>query len=222
DRKAVVLLQLGARLREGLIGGEVRSPGSSTRGGRAAAVANIRAGSPSPRARKDAPVASRTDIAAPGLLFRRISYASGLFFTLAMHLRSLANLTLRRLDPTLGPTAQRLPSHQTHLIHDALFRSVGFLQFAPAALNRQHDRGHPLPETGMRSQSRNQSLVAQLQPRHPQPPAKSMQTQPTLHRFESHPAFRADFLRSARCLSVVAVRARGLSRRGVCPPTPAC
>ena len=77
----------------------------------------------------DAPAASPTDIAAPGPLFRRISCASGVFFALAIHLRTLTNSPLRRLDPPLGPTAQRLPSQQTHLLHHALFRSVGFRQF---------------------------------------------------------------------------------------------
>src|SRR5208283_247366 len=40
----------------------------------------------------------------------------------------------------------------------------------------------------MRPQSRHQRIIAQLQARHPNPPAKSVQTEPTLHRFESHPA----------------------------------
>src|SRR5208282_5476847 len=39
----------------------------------------------------------------------------------------------------------------------------------------------------MRPQSRHQRIIAQLQARHPNPPAKSVQTEPTLHRFESHP-----------------------------------
>src|SRR5208337_558765 len=108
-----------------------------------AAAANTPTGSPSPRARKDAPAASRTDIVAPEPLFRRISYASGVFFTLAMHLRALTNLPLRRLHPLLGPTAQRLPSQQTHLLHQALFRSVGFRQFPLRAFDRQQGASWP-------------------------------------------------------------------------------
>ena len=99
-------------------------------------AANTRAGSPSPRARMDAPAASRTDIAAPEPLFHRTSYASGVFFALAMHLRALANLPLRRLDPPLGPTAQRLPPQKTRLLDHPLFRRVGFLQFALLAFDR--------------------------------------------------------------------------------------
>src|SRR5208283_3026457 len=144
-------------------------------------------GSPSPRARKDARAASRTDIAAPRPLSGRTSYASGVFFALAMHLRALTNVPLRRLDPVLGPAAQRLSSQQTHLLHHALFRSVGLLQFARVAFDCRHDRRHPLAKLGMRSQSRHQRLIALPRALHPPPPAKSIQTQPTLHRFESHP-----------------------------------
>src|SRR5271165_2830821 len=39
----------------------------------------------------------------------------------------------------------------------------------------------------MRPQSRRQRLITQLQALHPNPPAKSIQTEPTPHRFESHP-----------------------------------
>src|SRR5208337_838638 len=95
---------------------------------------------------------SRTSIA-PNFVCQRS------FFTLAMHLRALTNLPLRRLDPRLGPTAQRLPSQQAHLLHNALFRSVGFLQFPLVAFDRQHDRRHPLPKLGMRPQRRRQRLL---------------------------------------------------------------
>ena len=57
----------------------------------------------------------------------------------------------------------------------------------PRRLRPQHDRRNPLPKLRMRSQSRNQRIIAQLQARHPPPPAKSMQTEPTPHRFKSHP-----------------------------------
>ena len=57
-----------------------------------------------------------------------------------MHLRALTNLPLRRLHSGLGPTVQRLPSQKTHLLHQALFRCVGFRQFPLVAFNRQHDR----------------------------------------------------------------------------------
>src|SRR5271165_5561864 len=122
----------------------------------------------------DAPAASRTDIAAPEPLFRRISYASRVFFALAMHLRALANLPLRRRHPPLGPTLQRLPSQKTRLLDHPLFRGVGFLQFAFAAFDRQHNRRHPLAKLRMRPQRRHQRLIAQLPDRHPSPPAKSI------------------------------------------------
>src|SRR5271165_4043617 len=115
-----------------------------------------------------------TDIAAPEPLFRRISYASGVFFALAMHLRALANLPLRRLDPPLGPTAQRLPSQKTRLLDHPLFRRVGFLQCPLVAFDRQHNRRYPLAKLRMRPQRRHQRLIAQLPDRHPSPPAKSI------------------------------------------------
>jgi hypothetical protein len=65
------------------------------------------------------------------------------FFALAIHLRAVMNVPLHRIDPVLDPTPQRLASQQTHLLHNALFRSVRFLQFALVASNRQHDRGDP-------------------------------------------------------------------------------
>jgi len=72
-----------------------------------------------------------------------------------MHLRALANLSLRRLYPPLGPTLQRLPSQKTRLLDHPLFRGIGFLQFALAAFDRQHNRQHPLAKLRMRPQRRN-------------------------------------------------------------------
>ena len=77
-----------------------------------------------------------------------------------MHLRSLTNLPLRHRDPVLGPTAQRLPSQQTHLLHQELFRGVCFLQFARVAFDRHNNRPDPLAKLGMRPQSRRQRLIA--------------------------------------------------------------
>ena len=47
----------------------------------------------------------------------------------------------------------------------------------------------------MRSHRRHQRLIAQLRAIHPHPPAKSKQTEHTLHRFESHPASSSKVLR---------------------------
>ena len=54
-----------------------------------------------------------------------------------MHLRALADLPLRRLDPPLGPALQRLPSEMTRLLDHPLFRGVRFLQFAVAAFDER-------------------------------------------------------------------------------------
>src|SRR5271165_6739747 len=62
----------------------------------------------------------------------------------------------------------------------------------------------PAPKLGLRSQSRHQRLIAQLRAIHPPPPAKSMQTEPTLHRFESQPQQRAPL----RSLALIANHGR--------------
>ena len=76
----------------------------------------------------------------PDLYFAKFRISAEFFSTLAMHLRALTNFPLRRLRSGLGPTAQRIPSQKTHLLHQALFRSVSFRQFPLVAFDRQHDR----------------------------------------------------------------------------------
>src|SRR5208337_3381583 len=71
----------------------------------------------------------------PGPLSRRISYASGLFFTLAMHLRLLTNFPLRHLRLPLRPAQQRFASQTPRLLDQPLFRSVRLLQIAVRAID---------------------------------------------------------------------------------------
>src|ERR1700722_8885178 len=49
-----------------------------------------------------------------GQRYRRVSYASGVFFTLAMHLRLLTNFLFRHFDLPLRPPLHRLPPQMPH------------------------------------------------------------------------------------------------------------
>src|ERR1700728_165589 len=59
---------------------------------------------------------SHSDIAALKPRFRQISYASGVFFTLAMHRRLLTNFFLGRFHLGLGPSLHRLSPQQPHFL----------------------------------------------------------------------------------------------------------
>src|ERR1700687_241067 len=80
---------------------------------------------------------SRSDIAALKPRFRQISYASGVFFTLAMHRRLLTNFFLGRFHLGLGPSLHRLSPQQPHLLDNPLFDRVGLLEIFPRIRYRQ-------------------------------------------------------------------------------------
>ena len=71
---------------------------------------------------------SRSDIAALKPRFRQISYASGVFFTLAMHRRLLTNFFLGRFHLGLGPALHRLSPHQPHFRDNPRLRRVRLLE----------------------------------------------------------------------------------------------
>jgi hypothetical protein len=99
---------------------------------------------------------SRSDIAALKPRFRQISYASGVFFTLAMHRRLLTNFFLGRFHLGLGPSLHRLSPQQPHFLDNPLFDRVGN-SLPPSLLMRiaREDQGAPqeLPKTPRRSVS---------------------------------------------------------------------
>src|SRR5450755_1140733 len=74
---------------------------------------------------------SRSDIAALKPRFRQISYASGVFFTLAMHRRLLTNFFLGRFHLGLSPSLHRLSPQQPHFLDNPLFDRVGLLEIFP-------------------------------------------------------------------------------------------
>src|SRR5208337_101418 len=123
----------------------------------------------------------------PGPLSRRISYASGLFFTLAMHLRLLTNFPLRHLRLPLRPAQQRFASQTPRLLDQPLFRSVRLLQIAFAILYRQGYRRDTVSNVRMAAQKGKQRFIAQIRARHQLRPPKSPPTKLTPHRVESHP-----------------------------------
>src|SRR5208337_2966352 len=131
----------------------------------------------------------------PGPLSRRISYASGLFFTLAMHLRLLTNFPLRHLRLPLRPAQQRFASQTPRLLDQPLFRSVRLLQIAFAILYRQGYRRDTVSNVRMAAQKGKQRFIAQIRARHQLRPPKSPPTKltPRAHRRQrscAHPRRR--------------------------------
>jgi len=121
---------------------------------------------------------------------RRISYASGVFFTLAMHMRLLANFPFRHFDLLLGPPLHRLPTQQSHLLDDPLFGRVRLLEISLRVLYCADDRCDSISKIGMRAYKRKQSLVTHCPCRHLLKSRRSPNRQNTSHHFESHPARR--------------------------------
>src|SRR5208337_4990620 len=115
-------------------------------------------------------------------------YASGLFFTLAMHLRLLTKFPLRHLRLPLRPAQQRFASQTPRLLDQPLLRSVRLLQIAFAILYRQGYRRDTVSNVRMAAQKGKQPFIAQIRARHQLRPPKSPPTKLTPHRVESHPS----------------------------------
>src|ERR1700683_840253 len=110
------------------------------RGARAAKPANSREEELSRSAGTGARFYSPIYIAALGPRYRRVSYASGVFFTLAMHLRLLTNFLFRHFDLPLRPPLHRLPPQMPHLLDDPLFGRVRLLEISLRVLYGADDR----------------------------------------------------------------------------------
>src|ERR1700683_3112522 len=80
---------------------------------------------------------SHSDIAALKPRFRQISYASGGFFTLAMHQRLLTNFFLGRFHLGLGPSLHRLSPHQPHFLDIRSSIASASLRFSPEFARRK-------------------------------------------------------------------------------------
>src|SRR5580693_1650497 len=109
---------------------------------------------------------SRSDIAALKLRFRQISYASGVFFTLAMHRRLLTNVSLRRFNLGLGPYLHRRPPQQPHFLNNPLFDRVGLLEISLRIRYRQGYRHEPLAKTRVRLKNCQKRRVTEFRRRH--------------------------------------------------------
>src|ERR1700676_974765 len=114
---------------------------------------------------------SRSDIAALKPRFRQISYASGVFFTLAMHQWLLTNFFLGRFHLGLGPSLHRLSPQQPHFLDNPLFDRVGLLEIFPRIRYRHGYSRESLAKTRVRLKNCRKRLVAQFRRRHmPSPP----------------------------------------------------
>src|SRR5580704_2237317 len=109
---------------------------------------------------------SPTDIAALGPRYRRVSYASGVFFTLTMHLRLLTNFSFRPFDLPLRPPLQRLSPQKSHLLDDPLFGRVRLLEISLRVLYRADYRCESISKIGVLLEKRQKLLVAELRRRH--------------------------------------------------------
>jgi hypothetical protein len=87
-----------------------------------------------------------TGTAVPGLLHRRISCASGVFFTLAPYRRLLADVALRRRHAPFRPALQRRKAHMPHLFDQSFFRRVRLAEIAVGVRNRARHRRDPGPD----------------------------------------------------------------------------
>ena len=167
DREAVVLLQLGARLREGLIGGEV-DDGALQRP-RTPERAHLR-----PEHEWTHPLRPEPILRLPNLYFAEFRMPAEFFSPwrcICGRWRISRSVASTRRSAQL---LQRLPSQKTRLLDHPLFRRIGFLQFALAAFDRQHNRRHPLAKLRMRPQRRNSASSLNSPTAIRMPPAKSL------------------------------------------------
>src|SRR5271170_2004584 len=111
-------------------------------------------------------VFSRTGIAALGSRFHRASYASEVFFTLAMHMRLLTNFLLRHFHLLLRPPLHRLTPQKPHLLDDPLFGRIGLLEISLGILYRADNRRDSFPKTGASLDNCQKRFVTKFRRRH--------------------------------------------------------
>ena len=88
------------------------------------------------------------------------------FFTLAVHTGLAANAPLRRLDPTVRPTLQRLAAQKPHLLDKPLLGHVRLPKLAVKVPYRANDRRQPVAKMRVRLQKRQKRFVADFHRRH--------------------------------------------------------
>ncbi len=86
------------------------------------------------------------------------------FFTLAVHTGLAANAPLRRLDPIVRPTLQRLAAQKPHLLDKPLLGRVPKL--AVQVPYRANDRRQTVAKMRVRSQEGQKRFVADFHRRH--------------------------------------------------------
>src|SRR4029077_7117116 len=122
--------------------------------------------------------------------FHQISYASRVFFTLAMHRRLLTNFSLGRFDLVLGPSLHCLPPQKPHFLDHPLFDRVGLLEISLRVRYGKGYRYESLAKTRVRLKNCQKRPVAQFRRRHLPSPHRFSNRQLTPHHFESHPRER--------------------------------
>ena len=85
---------------------------------------------------------------------------------MAVHPGLTANVPLRRLDPLVRPTLQRLAAQQPHLLDKPLFGRVRQPEVSVQVPHRAHDRRHSVAETRMGLEKRQKRFVAEFHGRH--------------------------------------------------------
>src|SRR4029077_6259940 len=119
--------------------------------------------------------------------FHQISYASRVFFTLAMHRRLLTNFSLGRFDLVLGPSLHCLPPQKPHFLDHPLFDRVGLLEISLRVRYGKGYRYESLAKTRVRLKNCQKRPVAQFRRRNLPSPHRFSNRQLTPHHFESHP-----------------------------------
>src|SRR5262249_30209963 len=148
------------------------------------------------------------------LRFHQISYASRVFFTLAMHRRLLTNFSLGRFDLVLGPSLHCLPPQKPHFLDHPLFDRVGLLEISLRVRYGKGYRYESLAKTRVRLKNCQKRPVAQFRRRHLPSPHRFSNRQLTPHHFESHPARRTCSRGStAFCRSMVTLATMACSIR---------
>jgi hypothetical protein len=77
-----------------------------------------------------------------------------------MHSGLAANVPLRRLDPLVRPTLQRLAAQKPHLLDEPLFGRVRLPEVAVQIPHRANDRRHSVAQTRMGLEKRQKRFVA--------------------------------------------------------------
>ena len=104
-----------------------------------------------------------------------------------MHAGLDANVPLRRLDPFVRPTLQRLAAEKPHLLDEPLFRRVRLPEVPVQVPYRAHYGCHSVAKTRMGLEKRQKRFVADARRRHGSDSLDCRIVSLLPHNVESHP-----------------------------------